>query len=332
MVKNKDVIVKKNYDEMSLEAAIFVANKIKENPNCVLGLATGSTPLGLYSELIKMYKRKEIDFSNVTTFNLDEYLGLSPEHPQSYHAYMKRNFFDHVNIKPENIHIPDGLTKNSIEHCNEYERKIKEVGGIDLQVLGIGSNGHIGFNEPGSELNSRTRVVELAEKTRRDNSRFFDKIEDVPKKAITMGIATILESKNILLLASGENKAEAIKNALEGPITKEVPASFLQYHPNVTVILDEPAASKLEILVTKIESFPKDYSGDWSKLWDNNCPRCKVQVLTKYENYGVFEDSLIAKCMQCGKEIVFARDAPRNGQKEEVRIWYDGELIKKFRN
>ena len=251
MVKNR-VIVKKDYNEMSLEAAILVANEVKKNPNCVLGLATGSTPLALYSELIKMYKRGEIDFSKVVTFNLDEYVGLPPENPQSYHSYMRRNFFDHVNIKPENIHIPNGIVKNPIEQCNEYERKIKEVGGIDLQVLGIGRNGHIGFNEPGSELNSRTRVVELTEQTRKDNSKFFGRIEDVPKKAITMGIATILESKNILLLASGENKAEIIKKALEGPVTKEIPASFLQYHPNVTVILDKQAASKLEILVTKI--------------------------------------------------------------------------------
>jgi glucosamine-6-phosphate deaminase len=252
MIKKPKLTVTQDYEEMSLKAAELIAREIRKNPYCVLGLATGSTPLGLYRELIRMYEEDELDFSHVRTFNLDEYYGLAPDHPQSYHHYMYKNFFGHININPKNIHIPDGLAENYVSYCKQYEKKIKKAGGIDWQILGIGRNGHIGFNEPGSELSSRTRLIELTEQTIKDNSRFFEKIEDVPRKAITMGIATIMESKNILLLASGENKADAIYKAFEGPVTKEVPASFLQYHPRVTLIIDKPAASKLKSLVAEL--------------------------------------------------------------------------------
>lgn len=246
------LVITKDYEEMSSKAAELIAREIRKNPRCVLGLPTGNTPLGLYRNFIKMYKKNELSFSFVKTFNLDEYYGLPPNHPLSYHFYMYRNFFDHIDIDKRNIHIPDGLTKNPIKHCREYEEKIREAGGIDWQILGIGRNGHIGFNEPGSELDSRTRLVDLTEQTIMDNSRYFEKIEDVPRKAITIGIATIMEAKNILLLASGEHKADIIHKAFEGPVTKEVPASFLQYHPRVTLIIDKLAASKLKSLIVEL--------------------------------------------------------------------------------
>ena len=240
------IIIKKNYDELSKEAAKIIKEAILEKPNLVLGLATGSTPLGTYQELIQMHKEGILDFSRIITFNLDEYLGLSANHPQSYHYYMKKNLFGEININPENIHIPDGTAKDVKALCRDYEKAIQETGGIDLQILGIGSDGHIGFNEPGTSLDSRTHVAKLAESTIRDNSRFFEKKEDVPESAITMGVQTIFEAKKIILLASGENKATAVAKALEGPITSQITASILQRHPNIIVILDEKAASKLK--------------------------------------------------------------------------------------
>ncbi len=241
------VLIVKNYSEVSIEAAKIVRDIVKKKPNCVLGLATGSTPLGLYKELIRMHKEKGLDFSQVRTFNLDEYYGLSSSHPQSYRFFMEENLFKGINIKPENTRVPDGSVKiEEVEqYCKEYEELIKQAGGIDLQVLGIGGDGHIAFNEPGSSLGSRTRLVALDEKTIEDNSRFFDRVEDVPRFALSMGVGTILEAREILFLATGEKKAEIVAKALEGPITSMITASALQLHPRVTAILDEEASDAL---------------------------------------------------------------------------------------
>jgi glucosamine-6-phosphate deaminase len=239
------IIIVKDYDEMSREAARIIAHQIRKKPHSVLGLATGSTPLGVYRDLIRMHREEGLDFSKVTTFNLDEYYGLSPQHPQSYSHYMFENFFRHVNINPRNVHIPDGLAKDVRAFCLEYEERIREAGGIDLQLLGIGRDGHIAFNEPGSSLASRTRLVALAEETIKDNARFFRSPEEVPRYAISMGCGTIMEARRILLIASGSAKAYAVAAFIEGPITCQVTASILQMHPDVTVILDEEAASKL---------------------------------------------------------------------------------------
>ncbi len=239
------VIVEKNYEKMSKKAAQLVKHQINEKPDSVLGLPTGGTPLEMYSQLITMYKRGEVDFSKVATFNLDEYYGLSPDHPQSYHYYMYNNFFDHINIKEENIHILDGKTQNIKKECEEYERKIEQAGGIDLQILGIGPNGHIGFNEPSQSLKDKTHLVELTEETREANSRFFNSKEDVPKKALTMGISTILKSDKIIIMAAGENKASAINKTLSGQINTCTPSTLLQTHPDVTVIVDKDAACYL---------------------------------------------------------------------------------------
>ena len=240
------VIVKENYNEMSKEAAKRVASLIRKKPGAVIGFATGSTPLGLYRELIRMHKEEGLDFSKITTFNLDEYVGLPPEHPESYHYFMWENLFKHVNVDPRFVHIPHGMAEDIETFCEWYEEKIKEVGGIDLQILGIGANGHIAFNEPGSSLGSRTRIKTLTEKTRRDNARFFDNdISKVPQYAITMGIGTIMEARELLLLASGEGKADAIKATVEGPITAMVPATIVQMHRKAVLMLDKEAASKL---------------------------------------------------------------------------------------
>ena len=240
-----EVIVQRTPEEMSRAAAREVANVLNAKPNGVLGMATGSTPLGLYQELVRLHKRGELDFSHVTTFNLDEYVGLPITHPQSYHQFMHENFFRQVNIPPQNIHIPSGTTTNYPAFCAWYEQRIRECGGIDLQILGIGSDGHIAFNEPGSSLSSRTRLKTLAKQTIDDNARFFDRREDVPIYAITMGVGTILEAREIILLANGAKKADAIAAAVEGPVTSMITASALQMHPSTRVYVDEPAASKL---------------------------------------------------------------------------------------
>ena len=245
------VVVKKNHEEVSREAARVVSNMLREKPSSVMGLATGSTPLDLYNELIRMYKEEGLDFSKVTTFNLDEYIGLPPSHPESYHYFMYENLFKHINVPERFIHVPSGMVDVSEVHrinrfCEWYEEQIVHLGGIDLQLLGIGVNGHIGFNEPGSSLGSRTRIKTLSENTRKDNSRFFDNdLDQVPKYAITMGIGTILDSKIILLIASGKNKAKAIKYTVEGPITGQVPASAMQMHKRAILIVDEDAAAQL---------------------------------------------------------------------------------------
>jgi glucosamine-6-phosphate deaminase len=230
---------------MSKEAAGMVADLIRRKPNCVLGFATGGTPLGLYKELIRMHKEEGLDFSKVTTFNLDEYVGLPPEHPQSYHFFMWENLFKHVNVDPRYVHIPQGMAKDINEFCDWYEDRINQYGGIDLQILGIGANGHIAFNEPGSSLGSRTRIKTLKKETRWDNKRFFERDEEVPTYAITMGVGTIMDSKALLLLASSEGKAAAIKATVEGPITALYPATIVQMHRKAFIICDEGAASLL---------------------------------------------------------------------------------------
>ncbi|RMF08232.1 MAG: glucosamine-6-phosphate deaminase [Candidatus Neomarinimicrobiota bacterium] len=250
------VIVEKEYADMCRVAAKMVVDRLRKKPNLVLGLATGSTPVGLYQELIRYHREDGLDFSKVVTFNLDEYIGLPPHHEQSYATFMKTQLFDHINISPENIHIPQGMfgevnitafeTDPAVTaFCHWYEDEIKRAGGIDIQILGIGGNGHIAFNEPGSSLGSRTRVKTLTEKTRRDNARFFASIDEVPRYAITMGIGTIMEAREVLLLANGEGKAEAVRRSIEGPVTAMCPASMLQMHRKSTIILDQGAASKL---------------------------------------------------------------------------------------
>ena len=242
------VVIKDKYDELSHLAATVVAGLINSKPNAVLGLATGSTPLGLYKELIRMHTEEGLDFSRVITFNLDEYVGLPKDHLQSYHRFMHDNLFDHINISPQNVHIPSGTTNNYQAFCNWYEQRIVDCGGIDLQVLGIGSDGHIAFNEPSSSLGSRTRIKTLARQTIEDNGRFFTDSEDVPIYAITMGVGTILEAQRIVLLATGESKAEAIAGAIEGPVTAMNTASALQLHKDVTFFLDEGAAGRLGMI------------------------------------------------------------------------------------
>src|SRR5213596_2957143 len=240
-----EVVITKNYNEMSKLAAEMVAELLNTKPNAVLGMATGSTPLGLYQELARMYKQGKIDFSRVMTFNLDEYVGLPGNHPQSYAYFMQENFFQHVNVQPQNINVPSGTTSNYPAFCDWYEKRIMESGGIDLQILGIGSDGHIAFNEPTSSLSSRTRLKTLSMQTIGDNARFFDRREDVPVYAITMGVGTILDARKLLLVASGEAKAKAVAQAVEGPVTSLVTASALQLHRDAVVIVDQDAAGGL---------------------------------------------------------------------------------------
>ena len=242
-----EVTIKPSYEEMSKAAAARVADLLNAKPNAVIGMATGSTPLGLYKELVRMHKDEGLDFSQVTTFNLDEYVGLPVDHDQSYHYFMHENFFKHVNVPKQNIYIPSGTTKNFKAFCAWYENRIKECGGIDTQILGIGSDGHIAFNEPTSSLSSRTRLKTLAKPTIDDNSRFFEKREDVPIYAITMGVGTILEARELLLVANGKGKADAVAQMVEGPVTSMITASALQLHPSAHVFLDNDAAGKLKM-------------------------------------------------------------------------------------
>ena len=243
-----EVIVTQDYDELSAVASEVAIGAIRRKPDIVLGLATGGTPEGLYEALIKAHKEQALDFSRVVTFNLDEYVGIAPDHEQSYRHFMDSHLFDHINVKKENTHVPDGLAQNLAEYCEQYERMIQEAGGIDLQVLGIGRDGHLGFNEPGTSLASRTQLATLARETIEDNSRYFESEDDVPKFAITMGVQTILGARMCLLLANGEGKADAVKGCVEGPITAMCTASALQMHPNAVVVVDEGAASKLQRL------------------------------------------------------------------------------------
>ena len=240
------LVLKPNSAELGREAARMVANAVRRNPALRLGLATGSTMLAMYQELVRLHQRESLDFSKVITFNLDEYLGLSSNHPQSFHKFMQENFFAHVDVDPSNIHIPDGSIKGNYEqYCASYEEAIRNAGGIDLQILGIGRNGHVGFNEPTSSLGSRTRLKVLSKETIQDNRKFFSSEDEIPQCAITMGIGTILESKRILLLATGSSKAAAIAKAIEGPLTASVTASALQLHSDVTFIIDREAGAEL---------------------------------------------------------------------------------------
>lgn len=242
------MIIQKDAEQASVVAARIVGRLVREKPDAVLGLATGSTPVRLYRELIRLHREEGLDFSRVTTFNLDEYVGLAPDHPASYRVFMQVNLFDHVNIPASNVHIPDGTASDIPAHCQAYEDAITAAGGIDLQVLGIGSDGHLGFNEPTSSLASRTRIKTLTEGTRRDNACFFASIRDVPRHCITMGMGTILDSRVCLLLAFGAAKANAVAKSVEGPITAMIPGSALQLHRHVHVLLDEAAAAGLEKL------------------------------------------------------------------------------------
>lgn len=241
-----EVTIARSYEEMSTISAGIIAKEIKSKHDLVLGLATGDTPIGTYQELVKIYKNEGLDFSKVTTFNLDEYVGLAPLHKNSYNFFMWENLFKHINIAASKVFVPQGNTDDPEEFCAWYEAQIKKAGGIDLQILGIGSDGHIAFNEPGSSFASRTRVKALYEQTIVDNSRFFDKKEDVPRFAISVGIGTILEAKKTLLIASGEKKADVVAQFIEGPVTSQITASALQLHTYVNVVLDEGAASKLK--------------------------------------------------------------------------------------
>ena len=241
------VKIVKTKEEMGQVAAMLIAEDMAKKSPYVLGLATGSTPVPLYDALIKLNKAGKLDFSTTITFNLDEYVGVKPTHDQSYRYFMNEKLFDHVNINKKNTFVPDGMAKDIDAHCAKYEAMIKAVGGVDYQVLGIGSNGHIGFNEPGSSIGSLTRMVKLTANTIKDNSRFFKRAQDVPTKAISMGIGTVLRCKRIVLVANGANKADCIAKAIEGPITATVPASALQLHPGVTFVITEDAAAGLKL-------------------------------------------------------------------------------------
>ncbi|MCL6522430.1 MAG: glucosamine-6-phosphate deaminase [Firmicutes bacterium] len=233
-------------EAMSRRAAEIIACAIREKPQLVLGLATGGTPLGTYRELVRLYREGRVDFARVTTFNLDEYVGLPPGDPRSYHAYMQEHLFRHVNLRPEATHLPDGWAEDLEAECRRYEALIEAAGGIDLQLLGIGRDGHIGFNEPGARWEQGTRVVRLKPETRQDNARYFGGVvEAVPERAISMGVRTIMHARRLLLLAAGRHKAEIVRRAVEGPVSRHVPASILQLHPDALVLLDESAASQL---------------------------------------------------------------------------------------
>lgn len=259
-----EIIIKNDAADASATAARVVARLVREKPHAVLGLATGSTPLRLYRELVRMHEAEGLDFSRVTTFNLDEYVGLENDHEQSYHAFMWNELFSRINIDPKNVHIPDGMADDIPASCAAYEQAIAAAGGIDLQVLGIGSEGHIGFNEPTSSFASRTRIKTLTRQTVTDNARFFEGDESrVPRHCITMGIGTIMDARMILLLAFGEAKARAVTASVEGPVAAIMPASVLQHHPVAKVFVDEAAAKDLKLA----DYYRWVYEGkpDWQK-------------------------------------------------------------------
>lgn len=240
------VVAVKNFEEMSQLAAAMISHQVKEEPNSVLGLATGGTVVGTYKELIKDHEQNHTSYENIHTVNLDEYLGIDKNHPNSYYHFMMENLFSHININQDNTHIPNGLANNYEEESQKYEQVISDLGGVDLQLLGIGVNGHIGFNEPGTPFDSATHVVELEESTRQANKRFFNSIEEVPTHAVTMGISTIMKSKKILLLVSGKTKAEILEKVINEGITETIPATVLKNHPDVTIIADEEALSLVD--------------------------------------------------------------------------------------
>ncbi|WP_077620329.1 glucosamine-6-phosphate deaminase [Bacillus sinesaloumensis] len=240
------IVAVKDFAEMSKMAAAKISHQVKEKQNSVLGLATGGTVVGTYEELIKDHKQNQTSYEEIHTVNLDEYLGIDKDNPNSYHQFMMENLFSQININPENIHIPYGLATDYEEESKKYEKVISDLGGVDLQLLGIGVNGHIGFNEPGTSFDSVTHVVELEESTRQANKRFFNSIDEVPTHAITMGISTIMKSKEILLLVSGKTKAEILEKVINEGITETIPATVLKNHPNVTIIADEEALSLVD--------------------------------------------------------------------------------------
>ena len=239
------VYVAEDYTGMSRKAANILSAHVILNPSCVLGLATGSTPIGTYKQLIDWYNKGDLDFTDVRTVNLDEYVGLSPEHDQSYRYFMQTNLFDHINIKRENTNVPNGLAEDLDAECARYNQVIRDMGGIDIQVLGMGHNGHIGFNEPGHAFELETHAVDLTQTTIDANARFFASKDEVPRRAVTMGIKSIMQAKQILVVVSGADKADIVKAAFTGPVTPEVPASILQMHPNVVLVGDKAALSKL---------------------------------------------------------------------------------------
>ncbi len=260
-----EIIIKPTPESCGVFAAQTIAKLVREKPDAVLGLATGSTPLGTYRELVRLHREEALNFSGVTTFNLDEYVGIAPEHPHSYHAFMWEHFFSQVNVPRERIHIPNGQAHDVPGECARYEYAISSAGGLDLQILGIGRDGHIGFNEPSSSLASRTRIKTLTDQTRRDNARFFGgDLARVPMHCITMGVGTIMEARQVLLLAFSANKANAIAAAVEGPITAMIPASVLQMHPVAKAILDEEAAAKLQRL--EYYRWVFDHKPVWQRL------------------------------------------------------------------
>lgn len=239
------IIRAKDYNDMSRKAANIISAQIIMKPNCVLGLATGSTPIGTYAQLVEWYQKGDLDFSEVTTVNLDEYKGLTRDNEQSYYYFMNDNLFSKVNIKLERTFLPDGTEPDSDKACDDYNKVIASVGGVDLQLLGLGHNGHIGFNEPGMAFEAETHCVDLTESTMKANQRFFGNMEKVPKQAYTMGIKTIMQAKKILVVVSGQDKASILKEVLTGPITPQVQASVLQLHNDVTIVADEAALSLL---------------------------------------------------------------------------------------
>lgn len=240
-----NVLVMKNTQEIGKAAGTMFAAQVINKPNCVLGLATGSTPIPTYQYMIELYKQGVVDYSKVTTYNLDEYCGLTHDHDQSYYYFMQENLFKGINVPTENIHVLNGVAPDAQVECDNYDAAIDAAGGIDLQILGIGNNGHIAFNEPCSEFPAKTHIVSLTQSTIEANKRFFESIDDVPKQAITMGIGSIMKARSIILIATGAAKAEAVKALVSGPVDPQCPASILQFHPNVTIFLDESAASLL---------------------------------------------------------------------------------------
>ncbi len=291
------IIVCDNYDEMSKVAAKIVAEQVKTNPNSVLGLATGSTPIGMYGELAEMNKRGEIDFKTIRTFNLDEYYPLAADNDQSYRYFMNENLFSKINIDISNTHILNGLCEDTTAECENFEKLIEQNGGIDLQVLGIGQNGHIGFNEPSENLNSRTHLTDLTENTIQANSRFFDDISDVPTQALTMGMGTILKARKIILLAGGKNKHNAVASLLTSSISTEMPASMLKVHNDVTLICDREAYSSDRLGV--------DIGGTEIKfgvLNENNELVYKSQIPTDCSSAEKLIDDISEKCAEIMKE------------------------------
>ncbi|NTU51086.1 MAG: glucosamine-6-phosphate deaminase [Candidatus Aminicenantes bacterium] len=258
-----EIIIQADSTEASQTAARIIARTVREKPHAVLGLATGNTPLRLYRNLVRMHQEDGLDFSGVTCFNLDEYVGIPPAHPSSFHSYMWAHLFSAINVAKERINIPDGLTSDIPAACRKYEQAIRSAGGIDIQILGIGTNGHIGFNEPSSSLSSRTRIKTLTEETRLDVAAGFGGQESVPTHVLTMGLGTITDSRMCLLLAFGKKKARAIAQTVEGPVTAMVPGSVLQMHPRTILVLDKDAASELKM--ADYYAWVSDHKPDWQK-------------------------------------------------------------------